>query len=125
LREQIADLRLAAEKLPELSPTEREEEVDRLLLFLRERVERHTKLDETVLYPEVAFRLGDPLVAASMNYDHLAIRQWIDELAAADLADTAHLQRLLYGLDALIVVHMWKEDELFLAALDSPSWPNL
>jgi iron-sulfur cluster repair protein YtfE (RIC family) len=124
LREQTAALSVAAEKLPELSTTEREEEVARLLSFLRERVERHTRLDETVLYPEVTFRLGDPLVATSMNYDHMAIRRWIEALAAADLADTARLQRLLYGLHALIRVHMWKEDELFLAALDSSSWPN-
>jgi hypothetical protein len=123
LRDRVSELRVAAETVPELSPLEREEEIGRLLRFLRERVERHTRLDETVLYPAVTVRLGDPLVAASMNYDHLAIRRWIDDLASADLADTARLQRLLYGLDALIRVHMWKEDELFLAALDSPSWP--
>jgi hemerythrin HHE cation binding domain-containing protein len=124
LREKTADLRLAAERFPELSAVEREETVARLLRHLRERVEPHTRLDEQVLYPQVVTRLGDPLVTASMSYDHLAIRQWIEEIAAADLADTARLQRLLYGLDALIRVHIWKEDELFLAALDSPSWPN-
>jgi len=41
--------------------------------LLQSRVEPHTKLDERLLYPDVADRLGDPLVAASMNYGHLAI----------------------------------------------------
>jgi hypothetical protein len=63
--------------------------------YLRERVEPYTKLDELLLYPEVATRLGDPLVAASMNYDHLAIRQWIERIATVDITDTALLQHVL------------------------------
>lgn len=125
LPEQTAELRLAAELFPTLATEEREETRARILSYLRERVEPHTKLDELLLYPEVATRLGDPLVAASMNYDHLAIRHWIELIAAADATDTAHLQQLLYGLDALIRVHLWKENELFLASLESSSWPAL
>ena len=86
----------------------------------------HTKLDELLLYPEVATRLrGDPLVVASMNYDHLAIRHWIEQIAAGDVTKTALLQQLLYGLDALIRVHLWKEDKLFLTPLESASRPAL
>lgn len=125
LREHAADLRLAAERFPALTTSEREETRGCILSFLRERVEPHTKLDEQLLYPEVARRLGDPLVAASMNYDHLAIRRWIALIATADVSETAHLQQLLYGLDALIRVHIWKENELFLAPLESRSWPTL
>jgi len=66
----------------------------------------------------VAERLGDPLIAVSMNYDDLAIRHWISKIAAADVTDTDRLQRLLYGLDALIRVHIWKENALFLAQLE-------
>ncbi len=79
----------------------------------------HTKLDERLLYPAVAERLGDPLVAVSMSYDHLAIRHWISEIAAADVSRTEHFQQLLYGLDAIIRVHVWKENALFLALLES------
>jgi hypothetical protein len=64
-------------------------------------------------------------IAASMNYDHLAIRHWISSLEEADLRDTDRLQSLLYGLDALIRVHMWKEDELFLGTLESADWPRV
>ena len=59
-----------------------------------------------------------------MSYDHLAIRHWISKLAETDPSDTDRLQQLLYGLDALIRVHIWKENELFLASFDSGSWPH-
>jgi hypothetical protein len=124
LGEHSAHLRVAAEKFPTLAVEEREETWKQLLSYLREEVEPHTKLDEWLLYPEVATRLGDPLVAASMNYDHLAIRHWIELIADADVNDAARLQQLLYGLDALIRIHIWKEDELFLASLDSSSWTD-
>ena len=125
LHEQTAELRLAAEGIPTLSTYERAQTRARVLSFLRERIDPHTRLDELVLFPEVVSRLGDPMVTASMNYDHLAIRHWIELIAAADVADGARLQELLYGLDALLRVHMWKENELFLAALESSSWPVL
>jgi Hemerythrin HHE cation binding domain len=125
LLERATELRLAAGRFPALATAEREKTRGCILSYLRDRVEPHTKLDELLLYPEVATRLGDPLVAASMNYDHLAIRRWIALIAAADVGDTARLQQLLYGLDALIRVHIWKENELFLAPLESRSWPTL
>jgi hypothetical protein len=82
------------------------------------------RLDEHVLFPEVASRLRDPLATASMAYDHLAIRDWINRLCAASLSDVNELQELLYGLVALIRVHIWKEDALYLAMLENPSWPD-
>ena len=55
-----------------------------------------------MLYPKIAERLGDPLAAAPMNYDHRAIRWWTDEIARAEITDTSELQRLLYGVHALV-----------------------
>jgi hypothetical protein len=81
-------------------------------------IEQYTNVDERLLYLAVSERLGDPLVTVSMNYDRLAIRHWISKIAAADVTDTDRLQRLLYGLDALIRVHIWKDNELFLALLE-------
>jgi hypothetical protein len=121
---QVGELRDLARRLPELTERQRSKERSRIVRYLRERVDPHTELDERLLYPAVAVRLGDALFAVSMTYDHLAIRHWISKLAAADVTDTARLQQLLYGLDALIRTHMWKENELFLAALESPAWPN-
>jgi Hemerythrin HHE cation binding domain len=124
LRAHGAELRSLAEQLPTLTARERERARRLVLRYLSKNVDPHTKLDKRLLYPAVAERLGDPLIEVSMNYDHLAIRHWISKIAAADVTDTDRLQRLLYGLDALIRVHIWKENELFLALLEESSWPG-
>ena len=117
------ELRAAARLLPGLDSASRLAVVADLVAFLQERVEPHTHVDEQVLYPQAATRGGSPLAAAAMAYDHLAIRSWIAKLAEADDEDVPTLQELLYGLDALIRVHLWKEDELFVKPLSSSSWP--
>jgi hemerythrin HHE cation binding domain-containing protein len=124
LGDRAAELRDAARDFPTLPIAERKIAHNRIVSWLRECVEPHTRLDEWLLYPAVAEQLGDPLIGASMNYDHLAIRDWIDRLAVADPRDTAEIQQLLYGLDALIRVHIWKEDTIFIETLESPSWPR-
>jgi hypothetical protein len=125
LLEQTAELRVVASRYPTLSHEERAEAREGVLSNLRRRVAPHTRLDEQLLYPEVSRRAGTPLLAASMNYDHRAIRRCIEELEAADSADASRVQELLYGLDALIRVHIWKENELYLTPLESGSWPAL
>jgi hemerythrin-like domain-containing protein len=116
-------LRAAARTLPQLDRGERLLLLADLVAFLRERIEPHTRIDEAVLFPTAESRSGSPLASASMAYDHLAIRSWIAKLAEADEDDVETLQELLYGLDALIRVHLWKEDELFVKPLCSSTWP--
>ena len=118
------DLRLAARRLPELTAAERLSVISDLVAFLHESVEPHTRIDEQVLYHEAANRLGSPLVTAvdgvrpsraSARGSRSSPRRTTDDV------DT--LQELLYGLDALIRVHIWKEDELLIRPLDSSTWP--
>jgi hypothetical protein len=45
------------------------------------------------------------------------------KLEATDEDDVERLQELLYGLYALITVHFWKEDQLYLPLLERPPWP--
>jgi len=118
-----SELRAAARRMPELQASERFALLADIVAFLQEKVEPHTHVDEQVLYPQAAARLGSPLATAAMAYDHLAIRAWIAKLAEADEQDVATIQELLYGLDALIRVHLWKEDELMLNPLESSTWP--
>ena len=80
-------------------------------------------MDERVLYPAVCERLGDPQVTAPLRYEHRAIRWWINEIARADITDVEELRRLLYGMHALLRVHLSREEELYADALDSPGWP--
>ena len=123
IRRQTEALCRAAREIPHLSYADRAAVRDAVLDFLHREVEPHTRLDERLLYPEVASRLGAPLATASMSYDHLAIRHWIDDLSTADPADPDRLQELLYGLDALMRVHIWKENELYLPIVESAVWP--
>jgi len=118
-----SELRSAARRMPELEASARFALLADIVAFLQEKVEPHTRVDEQVLYPQAAARMGSPLATAAMAYDHLAIRAWIAKLAEADDRDVATLQELLYGLDALIRVHLWKEDELMVGPLDSSTWP--
>ena len=120
---QTEALRRAARDIPHMAYADRAAARDAVVDFLRRDVEPHTLLDERLLYPEVAERLGAPLATASMAYDHLAIRQWIADLEDADPADPDRLQELLYGLDALMRVHIWKENELYLRAVSGDAWP--
>ena len=122
IAQHTAELRLAARILPTLTAGERERVRADILRFLREEVEPHTKLDEELLFPAASERLGDALVTASLNYDHIAIRDWINQIEACNVDEPSYLQELLYGLDALIRVHVWKEDEILLGPLQS-SWP--
>jgi iron-sulfur cluster repair protein YtfE (RIC family) len=123
LEEQAEFLSQAARELPDLPPEQREELRTRVLSFLRDEVGEHMRTDQRLLYPKIAERLGDPLAAAPMNYDHRAIRWWIDEIARVDIADTSELQRLLYGVHALIKVHLSREEDLYVGALESEAWP--
>jgi hypothetical protein len=122
LEERAEILSEAARALPDTPHPEREELLRGVFEFLAEVVE-HTIVDERELYPRVAARLGDPLAAAPMHYESRAIRWWIRELGRADITDTAALQRLLYGIYALVKVHLSREEELFATAFDSSTWP--
>ena len=123
LEEQAELLSEAAREFPALSPADREDLRTRVLGFLRDEIAAHLASDERLLYPKVAERLGDPLAAAPLNYANRAIRWWIDQIAQADVADVDELQRLVYGVHALIKVHLSREEELYAGALDSASWP--
>lgn len=122
--EERSDLLVAAAReLANLSREQTEELRARVLGFLREEIGAHLALDERLLYPTVGERLGDPLVTAPLNYEHRAIRWWIKEIARADVTDVDELQRLLYGVHALIKVHLSREEDLYVAALESSGWP--
>jgi iron-sulfur cluster repair protein YtfE (RIC family) len=123
LRKDVDHIRLAARELPALSPEERRVIVGRILDYLRGTVLPHAADEERSLYPTVGKILGNPEATRTMIHDHLAIRARVVELAATDESDVDRLQELLYGLHALITVHFWKEDQLYLPLLERPPWP--
>src|SRR5581483_3879271 len=96
------ELRVAARRLPDLSAGERLTLISDLVAFLHEDVEPHTRIDEQVLYPRAADRLGSPLVTAAMAHDHLAIRTWTAKPADPD----AHLEGGRAARAAARVLHL-------------------
>jgi iron-sulfur cluster repair protein YtfE (RIC family) len=123
LRNEVDHIRSAAQELPTLSPEERRLIVARILDYLRGTLLPHAADEERSLYPAVGKILGNAEATRTMTHDHLAIRARVVELAATDENDVDRLQELLYGLHALITVHFWKEDQLYLPLLERPAWP--
>lgn len=123
LRNEVDHIRSAAQELPTLSPEERRLIVARILDYLRGTLLPHAADEERSLYPAVGEILGNAEATRTMTHDHLAIRARVVELAATDENDLDRLQELLYGLYALITVHFWKEDQLYLPLLERPAWP--
>ena len=114
----VEQIRIVAADLPGLSEGERAEVTAEVVAFLRGTLIPHAKEEERELYPAVARQLGDPDATGTMIYDHLAIGERTASLAEANPADVPRLQELLYGLYALIRVHFWKEEELYLPLVE-------
>ena len=82
----------------------------------------HEQHDDTEVYPDLARLLGgdDPMAAMSgMHHEIFRIVRLLRQTAAdlppagPDAAGVQELQRLLYGLDAIVRLHCAQEDELF------------
>ena len=87
----IADLRRAARTFRALTLVERERTRNGLVEAIR----------------------GDLEPSAQIDIQGLdALRTWTDALDATEVTDVDHLQELLYGIDALVRVHLWRETGL-------------
>ena len=60
LLERTSELAKLAAEAPELSIGERSARISALLDLMRTKVEPHTRLDERLLYPEIASRMRAP-----------------------------------------------------------------
>jgi len=88
LTQLVYELRLAARTLRSQTLLERQERRDELVESLHRRLEAHAEVDEPGLE---------------------ALTTWTEALEHADSNDVDLLQELLYGLDALVRVHLWRE----------------
>lgn len=101
--------------------------------FLAYHLIAHAQAEDEVLYPVVQKVLGSPLATRTMSRDHVEVGRYIEELAdlKAGLNVTVlragqaqSLQRVLYGLYALLKVHFAKEEEVYLPILDERLTPE-
>ena len=88
LTDLVRDLRIAARTIRAETMLERRETCVALVGELRERIEPIAEHDEQGLE---------------------ALEVWAEHLLAADPYDSDLLQELLYGMDALVRVHLWRE----------------
>ena len=90
--------------------------------FLAYHLIPHAQAEEAALYPAVQKVLGSPEATQTMSRDHVEIARYMDELGGLQSNLSAReyeaLQRVLYGLYALIKVHFAKEEEVYLPILD-------
>jgi iron-sulfur cluster repair protein YtfE (RIC family) len=115
----IERLAQAAREVGRLDDARRGVLVARIVDFLRGTLVPHAQAEEDVLYPEWAKLVGFDDAARPMMHDHEAIVARIERLEHAGVDDVDTLQELLYGLYALIEVHLRKEEDIQLPAFDA------
>jgi|SRR5215207_2715177 len=101
--------------------------LDTALTFLRDALIPHAWAEDAVLYPMVEQVMHAPGATATMSRDHAEVVRLTAELQrsrdsmpdAIDADQRRDLQRMLYGLYAIIQLHFAKEEELYLPLLDA------
>jgi iron-sulfur cluster repair protein YtfE (RIC family) len=127
LRPHLHALVDAAEAVGVVDDEELAMRVAALDAFLHERLLPHAHAEDAVLYPVVEQLLGEGSTA-TMRRDHVEIARLADELSelGAALDTGAHaaerlgqeLRRVLYGLRAVIGLHVAKEEDVYVPVLE-------
>lgn len=125
---EIGIIRRAADQVSDRPGPEVGEGVEAILSFLTDTLAPHAQAEEDVLYPAVARALGAVNATATMVQDHHRLRAMTAELEdlhprlTGDVEltpdEVTSLRRILYGLHALVTVHLMKEEEVYLPILD-------
>jgi iron-sulfur cluster repair protein YtfE (RIC family) len=127
LRPHIDRLLEVADGVGEVDPATTASGVDEAHNFLVRHLLPHARAEDLVLYPVVGEVLGATGATATMSRDHAEVARLTDRLAELrrTLRDTpstptlAHeLRAVLYGLHALVTLHLAKEEEVYLPLLD-------
>lgn len=111
-----------ANSIPETSLEQIRDGVKEVYEFLAYHLMPHAQAEDEALYPAVQKALGSLDSTLTMSRDHLEVGHYITELAQLqqDLSpqNFKALQRVLYGLYALVKVHFAKEEEVYLPILE-------
>jgi len=111
------------------APTESiREGVGQAYTFLIHQLIPHAQAEEQVWYPTVGRLLRALEATDTMSRDHLEVIRLTEELEALRLhlfysplseSDEQALRRVLYGLYAIIKLHLAKEEEIYLPMLEA------
>ncbi len=117
--EQILEV---ANSLPEAPLEQIRDSVMEVYEFLAYHLIPHAQAEEAALYPTVQRMLGSSEATRTMSRDHVEVGRYVEELAELQTGLSSSnykaLQRLLYGLYALVKVHFAKEEEVYLPILE-------
>lgn len=123
----LARIRPLADRLGTMPPADALVELQWMRTFLLETLIPHEEAEDREVYPLLAKAVGNDDVTAALHRTHTEIFHLIrftDRLVTEippegpgpeDLTD---LRRVLYGLDAILRLHMAQEEELYLALGD-------
>ena len=120
LRDHVEHLPVAARELPHVSPDERMEMVERIVAFLSEMLLPHAAAEERVLYPEAARLLGEEDASDTVARDREQVRRLLRRLAETHPEDVGAMQETMFALHALLLSHIWREEELYLKLTRRP-----
>jgi iron-sulfur cluster repair protein YtfE (RIC family) len=117
-----------ADSIPEASMEQIRDGANGVYEFLAYHLIPHAQAEEAALYPAVQVALGSPQATRTMSRDHVEVGSYIEELDALRHDISARnfkaLQRVLYGLYALVKLHFAKEEEVYLPILDERLTPE-
>lgn len=112
-----------ADSIPDAALETIREGVNEVFEFLAYHLVPHAQAEDAVLYPAVQRALGSPDATRTMTRDHVEVGRYIDELSLLKDAVSAQnfkaLQRVLYGVYALVKVHFAKEEEVYVPILEN------
>jgi hypothetical protein len=123
----IAGLRSLADALGDLPPTEARARLEGVRTFLIEKLVPHEEHEDREVFPMLAQAARSDDLTAALHRTHTEIFHLIrladrtvvelpeEGPAPEDLND---LRRVLYGLDAILRLHMAQEEELYMALGD-------
>jgi heavy metal translocating P-type ATPase len=120
----IAGIRPLADRLGDMAPSRAMVELEAMRAFLVGDLVPHEREEDRDVFPLLAKAVGSDDVTAGLHRTHTEIfhlirfvDRLVDELPETGPGpeDLTDLRRLLYGLDAILRLHMAQEEELFLA----------
>jgi heavy metal translocating P-type ATPase len=127
LRPRLQRLREVVDRLDELPPEEVRAELEEIRRFLLDEVLPHEEAEDATLYPAIARLLGGHDPTGTMSRAHLEIAHLVriftrlaDGVGADGLEadDRRELRRVLYGLYAILQLHLAQEEESFFSLIE-------
>lgn len=129
----IEALRTVADSIDTAAIEPLREGVGQVYAFLVHQLIPHAQAEEQILYPTVGRVLRAVEATETMSRDHLEVIRLTEELEALRLrlfyeplsnSDQQALRRVLYGLYAIIKLHLAKEEEIYLPILEARLQPE-